>query len=350
MCVEGNMDRYHIGSGGDGSGREPLPDLLLGTTTTPAEADQRTYENCTRCHWTSTDHTAVLAGKCCSTPVASAGQPNIVRLPLPLPIPTLPKIKVPQLAGDCIPPKTCVTTATATPCVATDAATVTSTRTAPRPLHPVHTAPATGCNQRQTARQSVTPSQHISGYAKASVFRTEDDMYIIEATETSLKTCGFYYGKLSVVDAKRKLRRATFGTYLLRDSSDPNFLYSLSVKTKRGTTSVRISYSRGQFRLDCDEALVDAVPSFDCVLKLVEHYTLDESRGDTGRACVFLESSGRRDTPIDLVRPYIETVPSLKAACRKVVNRNVPPNTEQRRELPVSDDVRCFLAEYPFTM
>ena len=35
------------------------------------------------------------------------------------------------------------------------------------------------------------------------------------------------------------------GTFLLRDSSDPCFLYSLTVRTPRGTTSIRIAPCRG---------------------------------------------------------------------------------------------------------
>ncbi|KAI0236040.1 Cytokine-inducible SH2-containing protein [Lamellibrachia satsuma] len=349
MCVEGSMERPAIGSGGDLGGRraDPLPDLVLEATTTAT--DQRTYENCTRRSWCmSADCPTVLTRKHpeYDAPVEHVNPTNFVMLPLPLPL--LPRtlgglLKVPQLASDCISTKAAATSFVVTDVVAT---TATSARTMAR--LPVHAAPSTGCS-RQTARRSTASPQHISGYTKATVFRTDDDLDIIDATHKLLCVCGFYYGKLSMIDAKRKLRRAAFGTYLLRDSSDPNFLYSLSVKTKRGTTSVRISYSRGQFRLDCDEALVDAVPSFDCVLRLVEYYTRDDARADNGSGCVFLESSGRRDTPIELVQPYIETAPSLRAMCRKVVNRTVP-DVERRRQLPISDDVRCFLAGYPYAM
>ena len=326
--------------------------------------DQRTYENCCSRRPrprpspsnrysnslpgglpVSNENSAILAGKYpgYDNPVAHLNATDVVSLPLPLPL-QLPKImlKVPQLARDFASSKKSVAMATTTSCAAT-------TRTAARRETPVQATPSAERN-RQLVRPSTVPSQEISGYTKASVFRTDNDIDILDATFKRLSACGFYYGKLSMVDAKRKLRRAAVGTYLLRDSSDSKFLHSLSVKTNRGTTSVRISYCRGQFRLDCDEALADVVPSFDCVLKLVEYYTRGDSADvDTGSVCVFLESSGRRDTPIELVRPHIETVCSLQALCRKRVNKTVP-DVEQRGQLPVSDDVRRFLAEYPYPM
>ena len=348
MCIKRNRERIRIANSGDMTllnDHDPRSGPVLGTKA------QRTYENCrpNRCSLpVSNENAAILAGKYAGydNPVAHLNATDVVMLPLPLPL-QLPKmmLKVPQLARHCASSKKGVaiaTTTSPTACAAT-------TRTAARREASVQSAPSAE-RSRLLARPSTVPSQQISGYTKASVFRTDNDIDILDATFKRLSVCGFYYGKLSMADAKRKLRRAAVGTYLLRDSSDPKFLNSLSVKTNRGTTSVRISYSLGQFRLDCDEALAHVVPSFDCVLKLVEYYTRGDSAGvDTGSVCVFLESSGRRDTPIELVRPHVETVCSLQALCRKRVNKTVP-DAEQRGQLPVSDDVRRFLTEYPYPM
>lgn len=62
------------------------------------------------------------------------------------------------------------------------------------------------------------------------------------------------------------------GSFIVRDSADPRFLYSLSIQTERGPTSVRLPYRNGKFSLDGDDKLGDRVPKFDSVIGLIEHY------------------------------------------------------------------------------
>jgi SH2 domain len=68
------------------------------------------------------------------------------------------------------------------------------------------------------------------------------------------------------------LKNCPPGTFLVRDSSDPDHLFSLSVQTTRGPTSVRLHYLNGEFRLDAQHHLAHHVPRFACVLRLIEHY------------------------------------------------------------------------------
>jgi len=68
------------------------------------------------------------------------------------------------------------------------------------------------------------------------------------------------------------LKNCPPGTFLVRDSSDPDHLFSLSVQTTRGPTSVRLHYLNGEFRLDAQHHLALHVPRFACVLRLIEHY------------------------------------------------------------------------------
>ena len=70
----------------------------------------------------------------------------------------------------------------------------------------------------------------------------------------------FYYQDLDSNGARALLERAPEGTFLVRDSSDSRFLFSLTVKTERGATSVRIQYQRGFFQLDCEDQMKRKLP------------------------------------------------------------------------------------------
>lgn len=125
----------------------------------------------------------------------------------------------------------------------------------------------------------------------------------------------FYYPDLTMLQAKNLLKQSPEGTFLLRNSSEPRFAYSLSIKTKRGTTSVRILRTDGgQFRLDSDLAQQNFIPSFNSISELINHYlarnkkpTGNEDRRRTHRY-MFLERSGRMDTPLLMQQPLIRSI------------------------------------------
>lgn len=179
------------------------------------------------------------------------------------------------------------------------------------------------------------------------------DLSSLESTERVLKTCGFYYGSLSWQKAAEMLQQTSVGTFLVRDSADPHHLYSLSVQTDRGPTSVRINYSEGRFRLDCEDRLTNAMPTFHCVLRLIEHYA-ELSRTAQGDCCVWLDGTGKRDLRVRLYRPLYSQVPSLKHACRIAVNSSLcrGMETKQRNkflaDLNLPASVKGYLMDYQF--
>ena len=170
------------------------------------------------------------------------------------------------------------------------------------------------------------------------------DLQILSRTETRLQQCGFYYSGLTMDEAKMKLKDHTVGTFVLRDSSHSGFLYTLSTKTMRGTTSVRIAYNNGYFRLDCVEQLASYMPRFDCILRLIQYYILASKRKSS--KCVWIESSGRKDTPVILNAPLQEKISSLKHLTRKAVHKAVP--NDKLEQLPVNAGHLQYLMEYPF--
>lgn len=175
--------------------------------------------------------------------------------------------------------------------------------------------------------------------------------------------CNFYYGSMTNTEAKSRLHRCSVGTFLLRDSSDPRFRYSLSVKTTRGTTSIRIvGTSTGHFRLDSDPHQESRMPAFQWILSLAEHYFLSASKPSSEKGkhrghCVLLESSGRYDTPMVLRRPLELSPAPLAHLCRRAIN-NLVPSAEDRRKLIDSiagevdaqrrESIHEYMAGYPF--
>ena len=124
--------------------------------------------------------------------------------------------------------------------------------------------------------------------------------YDIKAeAENKLNECPFYYGNLSKTGASSRLKSCCEGTYLLRNSSQENYAYCLSVQTSRGTTSVRIRFENGLYHLDTTHDALD-VDGFSCVLELVAYYA------DMNNRYVFLERCGRKNTPLYLNHPLIK--------------------------------------------
>lgn len=101
---------------------------------------------------------------------------------------------------------------------------------------------------------------------------SEQDLQRLTSSLTYLQLSGWYHRGLSWKDAICLLMSSTVGTFLVRDSSDSQFFYSLSIQTKCGPTSIRIYYHNGEFRLDAEPHVAKFMPRFSCVLKLIQYY------------------------------------------------------------------------------
>lgn len=187
---------------------------------------------------------------------------------------------------------------------------------------------------------------------------TQEDFDRLCAAVNNLHVSGWYHGAMTYTEAKRKLRHSNPGTFLVRDSSDPNYLFTLSVRTSRGTTSVRIEYDSGKFTLDSEEALRRSAPSFDCVVKLLNHYMTavkpsspkkidtNGNNGQQNRQLVWLEPSGRRDTEAKIKQPLRASVGSLQHLTRCALNKYVKPTGLET--LPLPGKLKSYLREYPY--
>ena len=172
---------------------------------------------------------------------------------------------------------------------------VCSARCLERPTKPTRT-PSTTDPVGQELRVSL---YNNVGSLWVNEGRTTSPYDIKAEAENTLNDCAFYYGSLSKAGASARLKPCSEGSYLLRNSSQENYAYCLSVKTSRGITSVRISYDDGLYHLDTAREASD-VDGFSCVLELVAYYA------DTNNRYVFLERCGRKNTPLYLNFPVIK--------------------------------------------
>lgn len=119
---------------------------------------------------------------------------------------------------------------------------------------------------------SWSPPSASAAPAAPQTSHSDADLARLAAAVQTLRTSGWYYEGLTWQQSAELLRDSEPGTFLVRDSSDPRFLFSLSVQTERGPTSVRLHYVHGLFRLDAEARLASVMPVFDCIVRLVQHY------------------------------------------------------------------------------
>ncbi|XP_066175923.1 suppressor of cytokine signaling 1-like [Sylvia atricapilla] len=126
---------------------------------------------------------------------------------------------------------------------------------------------------------------------------------VLERSLNILQASDFYWGPLSVGEAHAKLQREPVGTYLVRDSSQGNCLFSLSVRMPAGPVSLRISFQEGYFRLKNWFS--------DCVVRLLELVVA----GTRNNPLHFDEMGG---TPLIFSEPLCRSrrvVPTLQELC-----------------------------------
>uniref|UniRef100_A0A1B6JB10 Uncharacterized protein n=1 Tax=Homalodisca liturata TaxID=320908 RepID=A0A1B6JB10_9HEMI len=181
----------------------------------------------------------------------------------------------------------------------------------------------------------------------------DTDLERLSSTMKALRNSGWYYEGLSWQESAALLMPTSPGTFLVRDSSDPRFLFSLSVQTERGPTSVRLHYHEGNFRLDAAPKLVPVMPVFQCVVRLVEYYvsvTNRKSDRSKSKEQVWIDCSGQTYSSILLTKPLLQKgkFPTLQHLARLAINRlgqtgyHVPTH-----ELP--ETLHRYIAEYPYS-
>lgn len=178
--------------------------------------------------------------------------------------------------------------------------------------------------------------------------------YFDNVIET-LKTSGFYWGAINANQSKTLLMHKKVGSFLVRDSSDRNHLFTLSLKTESGVTNIRIIMCDEKFSLDQNNGTTTRAraalanqrgsPKFDCVVKLVFYYMLlswrtsQQNSSSTTGTC-------DRAAHLLLMSPLYKEVSSLQHLCRRTLNRHVIG--EGVHGLPIPAKLKVYLGNYQY--
>ncbi|RDD39430.1 Suppressor of cytokine signaling 2 [Trichoplax sp. H2] len=179
-----------------------------------------------------------------------------------------------------------------------------------------------------------------------------DQQAIISITKVlyMLKESCWYWGsRLTSDEAKRMLKAAPSGTFLLRDSSNERYLFALTVKTDGGVTNLRLNYCKGRFQLESNDDIVSPkLPSFDCVVQLVNHYTQSKRRILYCSKSSKTSNKRKAMLKVELAQPFYNNVPSLQHLCRRAVHSQM--NSDTLRHLPMANTLMQYIMKYPHSI
>lgn len=168
---------------------------------------------------------------------------------------------------------------------------------------------------------------------------------VLKRSRLELQQSCWYYGAINWQESSILLQNTRQGTFLVRDSQDPQFLYSLSLqRSKEGPTSVRISFCEGKFSLDADPAIRGLIPGFESIGSLISHYS--EERSQTPAPNIVVR------------RPLYKQPPSLAHSARLSINKTLSqPSTsssctrsDQIRELQLPPKLVEYLRSYTLSI
>lgn len=174
------------------------------------------------------------------------------------------------------------------------------------------------------------------------------DLQTIASNFCYLENSGWYWGAVTAAQAHAALQEASEGAFLIRDSSHPMYMLTLSVRTARGPTSIRIQYKGSRFLLDSSSPARPSLSSFPNVPSLVQHYMGPERHVEEGKAEEKANSKSPQDSSVVLklkravYKP--QGLPSLQHLTRLVINRH----TDCPELLPLPGPLLRFVQEYPF--
>ncbi|XP_034961953.1 cytokine-inducible SH2-containing protein [Zootoca vivipara] len=182
----------------------------------------------------------------------------------------------------------------------------------------------------------------------------EEDLLCIAKTFSYLRESGWYWGSITASEAKQQLQKMPEGTFLVRDSTHPSYLFTLSVKTNRGPTNVRIEYADSKFRLDSNCLSKPRILTFPDVVSLIQHYVLSctvESKSDAPYPPPMTLPPMQKEVSavhLKLIQPlkHRDSPPSLQHLCRLRINRS----TAETDQLPLPKRMNDYLKQYPFQL
>ncbi|KAB0792315.1 hypothetical protein PPYR_14274 [Photinus pyralis] len=145
----------------------------------------------------------------------------------------------------------------------------------------------------------------------------------------NITNCSFYWGKMDRYEAERLLDGKPEGTFLLRDSAQEEFLFSVSFRKYGRSLHARIEQWNHKFSFDSHDP---GVYTSDTVCGLIEHYKDPSS-------CMFFE-------PMLTWPLHRNFTFSLQHLCRAVVVSKLEYDNINQLHLPKS--LKSYLKEYHY--
>ncbi|XP_056129486.1 cytokine-inducible SH2-containing protein [Lampris incognitus] len=177
------------------------------------------------------------------------------------------------------------------------------------------------------------------------------DLRAIASNFCYLENSGWYWGAITAAQAHATLQEATEGAFLVRDSSHPLYMLTLSVRTARGPTSIRIQYSGAQFLLDSSSPARPSLLSFADVPSLVQHYMgpgrkVEEGKVEDAPSKPSQQTNQETSVVLKLTKAMYKPqgAPSLQHLTRLVINRH----SDCPDQLPLPRPLLRYLKDYPF--
>nr|XP_029537908.1 suppressor of cytokine signaling 7-like isoform X2 [Oncorhynchus nerka] len=162
------------------------------------------------------------------------------------------------------------------------------------------------------------------------------------ASLRELEKCGWYWGPMNWEDAEMKLKGKHDGAFLVRDSSDPRYILSLSFRSQGVTHHTRMEHYRGTFSLWCHPKFEDRCHS---VVEFIERAIMHSKNG---KFLYFLRSRvpGLPPTPVQLLYPVsrFSNVKSLQHLCRFCIRQMV--RIDHIQELPLPKPLIMYLRKF----
>uniref|UniRef100_UPI0037E8F308 cytokine-inducible SH2-containing protein n=1 Tax=Semicossyphus pulcher TaxID=241346 RepID=UPI0037E8F308 len=219
----------------------------------------------------------------------------------------------------------------------------------PGPRAPLATAPSTEAPRGM--RAGTVPSTPCL-QSSPPLWDPTKDLRAIASNFCYLENSGWYWGAVTASQAHAALQEASEGAFLVRDSSHPLYMLTLSVRTARGPTSIRIQYSGAQFLLDSSSPARPNLSSFPNVPSLVQHYMGPQGKAEESKVEEQAPSKASQQTiqetsvVLKLKRAVYKPqgLPSLQHLTRLVINRH----SDCHEQLPLPRPLLRYIQDYPF--
>ncbi|OQR73424.1 hypothetical protein BIW11_01145 [Tropilaelaps mercedesae] len=184
-----------------------------------------------------------------------------------------------------------------------------------------------------TAGHGLSSGASENGNANSSsgstVHTTVDYMHVLVPDLAQIWRCGFYWGKMDRYEAERVLQKKPEGSFLLRDSAQEEYLFSVSFRRYGRSLHARIEQWNHKFSFDSHDPGVFSSPT---VCGLIEHYK-------DPACCMYFEPM--LTIPINRNFPF-----SLQHLSRCAITERVNYDEVSRLHLP--KPIKAYLREYHY--